>query len=449
MKRLVLFSLILFASGSLFAGDIEKLKSVTELNFQELGTLQGPASELLEELQAHPETSHLKFDGGWSGGGGGGAICGTKVFTRDYLEYKASLHFFKPSEAYQATQEQLHKLFPDLFEKNGHDIQTQPDRTALQYLFSNVDSRLMLISPVLSQRLREAIEVVVSQPWQLVNHLPLVHDHGPMKGGIKGCQPVQLVVRFQKSQKGRYPETIFVADRENLLRMINDDDHDRAIVNFGMLILHEAVYLMGADSGHVDSSNSRALTAHLLSKDFYKTVGAQKMGYWFMSLYDQLMNFDFMSLITLYENDLKGGPIGPRNHARLLAFRKSMEQLRDIKSRYKGKKASRAFLEYLIREGSPEEVFLEVARQTQAEGLIDSSEYFIMPVPDQEMLTSWNEKIVCGYADVSLKGLESSSLPNLIPMMADEFGRGEIHSLFEAGLEYCHRHNLQIGIYGH
>ncbi len=416
-----------------------KLDQLTQKNFFRSGEQAGSEIQNQEDLQSLLKNAgpQARADGGWSGGGGGGIECDGRVYTLDYFEHKDRLRFFQPENFVETIVNNKIRSNPKLIEKREL-LLAEARKVKLNthsFLQQNVVSRMRFISPILTERLAKALEVVSKSGWQLVDSLPLYNDVGSAIYP-KGCKPVQLAIRFQQKIPNSLPRTVVYVDRTNLEKMLKTLPPQEAFINLALLVLHEATYLLGMDMGQDNSNQARKITASLLSKDFYETL--EMNGYWSASIYDRLSEFDFFSILFSYEKttSFENAHLAKRNRLRLEAFKKIQSVLMQLRIYYINitTDVKSAFLDYLLTNGSPEEVFLELGRQAQAQRSLKYSIEYLF-VNQSEYLSTKAEKALCD----NIKTWEHQTLNKLgAPhYVAVHLGHEKGLAFLQKGKAYC------------
>ena len=188
----------------------------------------------LETSAASSELNLVRAGGGSSNGGGGGLLYHsqgqTLVTTNDYWE----------SQTYG-------RLEPVL-----------DGESALQYLRRVLDKKIKPLDSYFFSHIEETIGKVIFAHWNAKSKLPLLSDLGNLSPAPdQNYTPVQIAIRYSLSRTGFQPE-IFI-DYDPLLLSKLDTQ------NQAMLILHEAIYVLGTELKQKDSAKVRALVNRLLS----------------------------------------------------------------------------------------------------------------------------------------------------------------------------------------
>lgn len=232
--------------------------------------IQKAFNQLQKDLQypiRAPETH--KQDGGWAGSGGGsGVTCSTgQVQVLDYFEYR-------------------HKnwMLPAPHELTG------------DYLARMITEKFHTLSPYFTSQLIKALKKIGTQNWIPFVGLPNIEDRGAVARGLgSGCRFIQMAARVKLPNN----EYQIYYDPEVFAKLHASNSPQIATLNNAILILHEALYLMGVEINHKTSVQSRKLVAELLTPTFYE-IKEQWPGYRLMKFRNFLQQEDFMDFFSLF-----------------------------------------------------------------------------------------------------------------------------------------------------
>lgn len=217
--------------------------------------------------------------GGWTGGGGEGAICfptkaekeaafdGEGKLRREAIPSKTTLQTF------------------DIFENNFGSLPLLPRagddvKSYLEYVISE---NIAAASPYFALRVRQALALILkndgSIAWEDRGALVKLNDGGPRRKKINSdtCAIVQVVARYQKVAHGALPQ-VFVDYDKDLYDRLGDEHPAVKIISQAALILHEALYLAGVEIGMKDSSRTRQLNYWMMSRDLKAYLNQQGEG---------------------------------------------------------------------------------------------------------------------------------------------------------------------------
>ena len=208
------------------------------------------------------ETKQRIFSGGTHGGGGGGGMAcsgANQYFVREYWEEKGSrleLEKYKGTPFYKWAAEGR-SLYPT----------AKKNETPNQYL-NRVLNRFNQ-SPHFLKLLKETIKLVLPEKNKIVPDLEIIDDWGEVRdfanGGrepFDGCVRIQLARRLYDPETGLYQ----IEYNGKYFEKLGDPlDPSSKVVNQALLILHEALYLIGNRlRTHTTSYLVHGLTNYLL-----------------------------------------------------------------------------------------------------------------------------------------------------------------------------------------
>jgi hypothetical protein len=133
--------------------------------------------------------------------------------------------------------------------------------------------------------------------------IPDLKAHLPEK-----CVRLPIVNRHSKSEWGFEPDACFESDpRLYSLLGQGEDNPKKRILEQAMLILHEALYLVGSELGHGNSVGSRLLAAKLLTPDFYADLKKMNPDAPFNPFLDDALSLSQFNLYPFVLDDKKSG----------------------------------------------------------------------------------------------------------------------------------------------
>lgn len=289
MKRLntiFLIFIILFQAGNLVAQTAQTPPVVSIKNFQapklplsedlklKLNSAQPITLDLKNNVRKNFDIKTLKSNGGWNGTGGGGVAC-----FKDAEAARAALDgagLIKDSAISQITFLSSYEFFHGRASSET-DItkvffKPRPDENAMTFLRRILFEKYNSLSPLLVENIFAALDWVEPQKWNehlnragMPARMSIINDMGFLD--IKPeCKYVQLITRYQQSQNGELPLGFIDADKKlwSHMKAIHSPEH--VVINEALLILHEALYLLGLELQHRTSVSSQMLTTVLLNE---------------------------------------------------------------------------------------------------------------------------------------------------------------------------------------
>lgn len=176
-------------------------------------------------------------------------------------------------------------------------IYPKDDETPETFLARVVRENIYPLSPAFAKSLEASLQATRRELWvPTTEGLPAILDHGEavdlqraMDGHKDFCTFVQIVRRKEtlNSPESMTSKIISIEYDPDLYEKIFVLNKDIGIINNGILqqsflLLHEALYAMGAQMGHTDSENTRKLGRILLRNGTYQQLNS---------------NFDFLYLL--------------------------------------------------------------------------------------------------------------------------------------------------------
>ncbi|MGZ3768654.1 MAG: hypothetical protein ACXVCP_10980 [Bdellovibrio sp.] len=252
-------------------------------------------------------------EGGWSGGGGSGVSC-----------------FKDPKDAALARQAWEHAvpISPDLVKKiislkvtdyweTENEIEYEipyPGETVDSYLL-RVLSPLQRISPTIWRRLHNKLQSIFLDAHLSQVSLTPYNDLGKIESAQKDphCAFVQIAHRVSKlGPDGKTQEFTLVVDK-NLLAILKTKSGKTSaegLINQALLKLHEAIYLLGSETGQLTSEKTRLLSRMFLIQGFWKRFeegasidGPNAAGGSLIYLFSMI---GFGDIVSLYSENLTG-----------------------------------------------------------------------------------------------------------------------------------------------
>ncbi len=222
-----------------------------------------------KEISSDGKSLNSEFQrrGGTNGGGGGGGVaCYADEAHRDRNHLKALL-------TYEAWISEITRPEPDA----SVFLPIAPNEAPEAYLQRSLQTRLKAIAPAFLEILLRTIQEVSSQTRQC-RSFAYVNDRGIHFSNEqqvltdRNCEPVQLAWRspVRKWAEDHWVDDFkieFDCDLYSKLGLARGSSETKRI-NQALLILHEALYLMGARLGmHPDSYHIQEIAIALLLKD--------------------------------------------------------------------------------------------------------------------------------------------------------------------------------------
>lgn len=359
--------------------------------------------------------------GGWSGtGGGGGVQCySSRVQALDYFEF-----------------ENQRWVLPYQGESAGSFI----DRLLKDY-FS-------LLSPFFTAQLEIALMKIQARPWIPYVNIPDTKDKGRIARSFGSvCQSVQLAARTLDAQVYFDP---------NLMSQIYaTNPHQIATLNMVILVLHEALYLMGVEMHHSNSASSRKVVAKLLEKDLYEMTTRFK-GHRLAVLQTlfQQENFSYFTLLfgavdtsnTTMPGATELSMATPTNTGRYskatrrnsyVEYQKALDSISSAMSGYDSR--VEAIKNFMDQKASDEIVFLYLARNEE----VNPPAPIPFPHPENLLVDAKDDRAqihaLCDEFDLMIRYENSimSTRSSRLQILAQRKVR-----ILQKGMRYCSTFNL-------
>lgn len=238
--------------------------------------------------------------GGVGDGGGSGFACfnvGFRgIFTPNIVELALTTDGrIKPE--YRAAMNLL--WVTDYFEPVGKAtsvgrfpplIHPEAGETPEIYLARVIEKTLRPVVPIFAARLQSALHEVRRERWIPVSDIPTIRDHGQtpdlknLLATYPNCALVQIVHRREDFEPGPHSKVLEIKFDPDLFdRLVSlSSKEEEGVLQQALLLLHEALYSIGSQMGHVNSAKVRALTRWILSHDFALRDGRQTLDVYFM-----------------------------------------------------------------------------------------------------------------------------------------------------------------------
>ncbi|MCM2323714.1 MAG: hypothetical protein NDJ90_10680 [Oligoflexia bacterium] len=222
-------------------------------------------------FSGHP---HASADGGVSDGGGTGLACfETREEALSALDENGAL-----KRGYRARIRSLDTTDAVEYETVYGGFSTPlPGDSALTYLSRIIETRVKPFSPGFAEKLKKAITLADPKAWNSGpgrdgEKVVLLNDLGdsfPLRQALRerpDCAVVPLINRRDINTGELWPR-VKVTHDPALLAIMRTAGKSRfgSTLNEGILILHEALYILATKMGHRTSERTRDLAAILLS----------------------------------------------------------------------------------------------------------------------------------------------------------------------------------------
>ncbi len=199
------------------------------------------------------------FGGDWESSGGDGVICfadkETLEKSQPFLRSKEYLDSYLKSIRSLESYEYFEGDAPN---KIWSEVLTQENE---QKVVEKVLNRVRRYAPVFAQKVDLVLESIKLDDWVESNEmLENIKDSTPVVDLPSNCQLIQLAERRTISAEAYLPQVEIHFDKLYYERL--------STVEKGMLIFHEALYLIGKESGHMNSDAIRKLNAILFTQGF-------------------------------------------------------------------------------------------------------------------------------------------------------------------------------------
>lgn len=267
-----------------------------------------------------PDTRVALLDDGvrTGSGGGGGIAC-----FQNLEESQAAID--SKGRVIPGQEKRIRRLYvyDSFFIPQGQFISPRSS-TGAQHLLWIVDNFIQPANPTIAAKLKEALNAVHPIKWL---NRPALQPYADTGEGVPGSavsglniaecpvkRYVQLVIRYERTAGQNVPSVVLTADYAVLARLSATWPPEWAVLHEALLILHEALYMIAAQTGGSTSNSIRGLTAELLSADFYSQKGQPKSREQINQLLMQRFNKTF-----LYFDQFMSGSILAKPSVRLAA----------------------------------------------------------------------------------------------------------------------------------
>lgn len=203
------------------------------------------------------------FGGDWESSGGDGVICfadkesleKSQPFLRDEEYLDKHLRSIRTLESYEYFEgDAPNKIWSEVI-----GLETE------QQVVKKVLNRVRRYAPVFAQKIDLVLESIKLEEWVDSDEmLENIQDSTPVVDLPPKCQLIQLAERKTISAEAYLPQVEVRFDKLYYERL--------STVEKGMLILHEALYLVGKEANHVDSNAIRKLNAILFTEEFQNSL---------------------------------------------------------------------------------------------------------------------------------------------------------------------------------
>lgn len=302
------------------------------------------------------------------------------------------------------------------------------------YLARLISGEFFNLSPHFTAQLVTALKEIKPINWIPARELPSLNDRGPVASRCEsGVQKVQIAYRT-KLPSGQF---VVYYDPEMVRRIYQTNSQQVATLNVAILILHEALYLMGVEMSHTTSSPSRRVLAKLLAYDIYAVASPGERLIEFQNFLqrERFENFIYLFVPAVRSVAPSAGPNkASRARAHLELNRKHDEILKrhglNKIDKYPPevlKPADDELAYWVVNRASPEETFVyflksDVYRPSKR---FPSHEIFWTEgVPDEQPLRQY-----CKYLELQRTFVVSGAAP------AND--RAAAMQLFDKAIRYC------------
>ncbi len=212
-----------------------------------------------------------RMRGTWTGGGGGVILC-----YRNSSDATEAVRGGVLTEFGRSNMTSIEALDYFQFKKRMNFYEPKTDELPQDYLQRVLEIYLGRLSPGFSKKLQRALAKVNVESFRDRRDLPVIQDTGTIfiqdiESENPNCRYVQLAIRLTQSVGSGEMPPVLVGYDEDLYRKLSTMAKNQrvAVINQAIFLLHEALYYLGFELGHTDSSSSRSFANLLLSQDVF------------------------------------------------------------------------------------------------------------------------------------------------------------------------------------
>ncbi len=208
-----------------------------------------------------PKTeSPFKFSGDWESSGGDGVVCfeSDSALKENQEKLKTTKGLNSITVAYTVESLEHYELF---FPGSQEDLKLWSELSnpiSYQAVVDKVLQRLNVYVPVFVQKLELALQQIHVDSWYDIDYdISDIPDSDPSREISSRCVMLQLADRRTQSTEGYLPKAKVIFRGDLFAKM--------SPLNQALLILHEALYLIGKETNHTNSDDIRWVNGMVFS----------------------------------------------------------------------------------------------------------------------------------------------------------------------------------------